>query len=342
MRDVLNTVHTYLSRGEEVIFARVASMSGFGGRRAGESMHIGANSVSGELAMGAATEKAVVAAREMLQSGEPTRVITVPVSDEDAVNAGLACGGSAEVILQQASTLPSELFALVANGTDVILVTHLHSGHSTAITATTSGTSATATNDQVNPEMSDAIGQAQRMFSKGPKSIVIGEIIGEHDHRILLHPILSTPQLLVLGLAELSNAIAHQATLLGWNATIAAESGSVAMANQASQLGPNDGVVVLSHDLAASTAVLAAALRGNCGYVGALGSRHTQQARADLLRSTHELDQETVDRVHGPVGLDIGSRTPEETALAIAAEMLAVTRRRAATPLVQQAGPING
>jgi xanthine dehydrogenase accessory factor len=337
MRDVLLTVSTYLSDGEDVIFARVVTLQGFGGRRSGEAMHIGANSVHGHLAMGAADEQVTVAAREMLLGNETVRVITVPVGDDEAITAGLACGGTAEILLQQASTLPPALFDAVSTGTDVMLVTDLQTG--TTVVVTAAGV-APALGDAHSPNLFEAVAQAQRSLLKGPKTVVLGE--NENQNRVLIDPILSTPHLLVLGLAELSNAIQRQATLLGWVTTIAAEAGATEMASRASELGPNDGVVVLSHDIAASSNVLSAALRGNCGYVGALGSRHTQQARAEALKQTHQLDELVIARVHGPVGLDLGSRTPEETALAIAAEMIAVTRGRLATSLTQATGSING
>jgi xanthine dehydrogenase accessory factor len=153
---------------------------------------------------------------------------------------------------------------------------------------------------------------------------------------------LSTPQLLVLGLAELSDAIRAQGKLLGWTVSVVDESSVSAVVASAKLLGPNDGVVVLSHDIAASSAVLAAALTGNCGYVGALGSRHTQHARAEELLAVHQLAPDVIARVRGPVGLDLASRTPEETALAIVAEMLAIVRGRGAASLAQVSGPING
>ena len=88
--------------------------------------------------------------------------------------------------------------------------------------------------------------------------------------------------------------------------------------------------------------MLAAALTGRCGYAGALGSRHTQGARADHLGTSLGLADDVVAQVHGPVGLDLGSRTPPETALAIFAEIIAHRSGRAATSLRGSAGPING
>ena len=75
--------------------------------------------------------------------------------------------------------------------------------------------------------------------------------------------------------------------------------------------------------------------------MGALGSRHTQQRRADKL-SGLGFDDAAIERVHGPVGLDLGGRTPAETALAICAEILAVRAGRDLPSLRDRGGPING
>jgi xanthine dehydrogenase accessory factor len=341
MRDVLLEVFNRQTAGETVVLARVVAMHGFGGRRAGEAMHVGADSVSGHLAMGAADEHVVVAARELMSTNQPTRLITVPVGDDEAVRAGLACGGSVEILLQVSSTIPTALLAAVQSGVDVMLVTELSTGVSVVVDGRSEPSIATVQATvpvSVSANVSEAVNQAHRMLAKGPRTV----LIGDGDERVLIDPILSTPQLHVLGLAELSEAIRSLGKLLGWTVSVVDESAVGALIAAAKLLGPNDGVVVLSHDVPASSAVLAAALTGNCGYVGALGSRHTQQARAAELSTVHHLEAEVIARVRGPVGLDLGSRTPEETAVAIAAEMLAIVRGRGATSLAQVNGPING
>jgi xanthine dehydrogenase accessory factor len=88
-----------------------------------------------------------------------------------------------------------------------------------------------------------------------------------------------------------------------------------------------DKLVVLSHDDELAGPVLAAALAGPVGYIGALGSRRTQQARADWLAYRGITD---LARVHGPAGLDIGSSTPAEIAVSIIAQAVAVASGKAA------------
>jgi len=82
-------------------------------------------------------------------------------------------------------------------------------------------------------------------------------------------------------------------------------------------------------------------MRRSVGYVGALGSRRTQALRREHLREigVRELD---IDRLHGPTGLDLGARTPTETAISIVAEILAERSNRTGAPLRTTTGPISG
>jgi xanthine dehydrogenase accessory factor len=328
MRDVLTTAAQLRSGAAPVALARMVSMQGFGGRRAGEALLIGTGGqIQGTLAMGAADSAVIVASKPLMNdaAGGVIRV-TVPVGEDEAVAAGLACGGSADVLIQPLGSIPSELFAAVMEGVDVVACTNLTTGETYAVTTSSS-----------NDAPSSVANAAHRLLTKGPAT---AQVV---DDQWWLDPIIAVPVLSILGNpSALSIAIEEAGAMLGWDVTTYPESETATAVNAAQHTGPFGGTVVLSHDIAASSAVLAAALQGRCGFVGALGSRHTQTARADALRTTHGLHETTIARVRGPVGLDLGARTPEETALAIVAEMLAVTRNRGAAALTNTTGSING
>jgi xanthine dehydrogenase accessory factor len=91
------------------------------------------------------------------------------------------------------------------------------------------------------------------------------------------------------------------------------------------ELDARSAVVTLSHDAKIDEPALDVALRSPCFYVGALGSRRTQQKRRDRLAEAGMTD-EALARIHGPVGLDLGARSPAEIALSIAAELTATLR----------------
>jgi xanthine dehydrogenase accessory factor len=90
-------------------------------------------------------------------------------------------------------------------------------------------------------------------------------------------------------------------------------------------LGPRSAVVFLSHDPKIDDPGLIAALRSDCFYIGTLGSKKTQAARAARMQAAG-FDEATLRRIHGPVGLDIGARSPAEIAVSILAEMTLVLR----------------
>ncbi len=142
------------------------------------------------------------------------------------------------------------------------------------------------------------------------------------------HAFVPTPRFVVVGEGALADELRWVVQWLG----------AQPVQLPAGVLGPLDGVCVLSHDHDVATPVLRDALQQGAGYVAALGSRETQRVRAERLREAG------VDpgALYGPAGFDIGARSARETALAIAAEWLAVTRRRSGRSLRDGDGPING
>jgi len=106
------------------------------------------------------------------------------------------------------------------------------------------------------------------------------------------------------------------------------------------ELGPRDAVLVFTHDAKFDEPALLAALRTGAGYIGALGSRRTAADREARLRRAGATDAD-IARIQAPCGLDIGSRTAEETAVPVLAEITASRAHRAARPLREASGPIH-
>lgn len=105
-------------------------------------------------------------------------------------------------------------------------------------------------------------------------------------------------------------------------------------------LGIRDAVCVLTHDPKFDVPAIVTALQTDVGYIGAMGSRRTTAAREERLREAG-VDDEGLARVMAPIGLDIGARTPEETAVAICAEIIASRSGRPVQSLRDQSGPIH-
>ena len=110
------------------------------------------------------------------------------------------------------------------------------------------------------------------------------------------------------------------------------------------ELGPRDAVCVLTHDTKFDVPAILGALRTRVGYLGAMGSRRTHEKRWQRLVEAGADETQLSERLMSPIGLDIGARTPEETAVAICAEIIASRTGRlsgAVTSLRRESGPIH-
>ena len=112
------------------------------------------------------------------------------------------------------------------------------------------------------------------------------------------------------------------------------------LAKVGDELGPRDVVCVLTHDPKFDVPAIVSALETRAGYLGAMGSRKTHTERVARLREAG-VDDAGLERVMAPIGLDIGARTPEETAVSICAEIIALRTGRRAPSLRDTEGAIH-
>jgi xanthine dehydrogenase accessory factor len=108
------------------------------------------------------------------------------------------------------------------------------------------------------------------------------------------------------------------------------------------QLGPRDAVCILTHDPKFDVPAIQGALATNVGYIGVMGSRRTHTKRLERLAEVGIDAPCDLDRLMSPIGLDLGARTPEETAISICAEIIARRTGRAARSLRDSTGSIHG
>lgn len=181
----------------------------------------------------------------------------------------------------------------------------------------------------------------------------------EHDVAVFVESFAPPPQLLVFGAVDFTGALARVGKVLGYRVTVCdarevfATKARFPFADEVvvdwphrllervgDQLGPRDAVCVLTHDPKFDVPAVIAALRTDVGYLGAMGSRRTTDDRNRRLREEGVTDEQLA-RVMGPIGLDLGARTPEETAVSIMAEVIATRTGRRAPSLRDAAGPIH-
>lgn len=121
--------------------------------------------------------------------------------------------------------------------------------------------------------------------------------------------------------------------LVTWPGPVFTERGHV--------LGPRDAVCILTHDPKFDVPAVQGALSTRAGYVGVMGSRRTHATRLERLAEAGVTDPQDLTRLRSPIGLDLGGRTPEETAISICAEIIAQRTGRSATALRNTSGPLH-
>jgi xanthine dehydrogenase accessory factor len=167
------------------------------------------------------------------------------------------------------------------------------------------------------------------------------------------------PRMLIFGAVDFTAGLARVARVLGYRVTVCdarevfattqrfpmADEVVVAWPNTlldevGPSLGPRDAVCVLTHDAKFDVPAIVSALGTQVGYIGVMGSRRTHENRLQRLREAG-VDEAGIDRLRSPVGLDIGARTPEETAVSICAEIIALRTGRSARSLRDTGGSIH-
>lgn len=322
--------------GAGVGVVRVLERHGFGTVESGQLLAgTAAGAVAGVLYRGALddTARPLVA---VAADGPRTR--SAHVTEDSAVAAGLACAGGATLL---GHPLP-------AAATDA-LGGALERAEPAALVATVDGAAALVL---TGPELSARHGglgsaalddaaadAARRLLARGATSTERIEPAGlAPPVELLLDLWVPVPSVLVVGRGAIGEALAAQAELLGWSARWADEPAAATAAVAA--FTEADVLVLLDH-APAFDAALAAGLRGGRGFVGALGSRRTQAVRREWLLAAGVTDAQLA-RLHGPVGLDLGARTPAETAVSIVAQVVAVRSGRGGAALAGSGNRIGG
>ncbi len=176
---------------------------------------------------------------------------------------------------------------------------------------------------------------------------------------VFIESFAAPPRMLIFGAVDFTAALARVAKVLGYRVTVCdarevfATPARFPMADEVvvdwpdrllaevgADLGPRDAVCVLTHDAKFDVPAVTAALETDVGYIGVMGSRRTHEDRTVRLVEAG-VDQAGLDRLRSPIGLDIGARTPEETAISILAEIIGRRTGRDARALSDGQGPIH-
>jgi xanthine dehydrogenase accessory factor len=313
--DTLDAIDQALAAGERVAVATVVDTIRSAPRQPGAKMVIRESGrFTGSVSGGCVEADLVERAKGLLSGGEGG-VIKYGVSDSDAFEVGLSCGGQIDVWLEQADpALWREVRVLLDDDAYGTLFTNTHTG--------------------------------EKRLERG-----VLDPTGLREDGVFAERIEGPLRVLIFGAAEAAEHLCVYGRQLGWRTTVVdarpalATPERVPSADEVIKAWPDQvvdridertAVVTLSHEERLDIPAIAAALERGARYIGAIGAKRTQERRRAALRELG-FDDAEIDRIHGPAGLDLGGRAPAQVALAIAAEIVQVTARSAA-PAAAPAG----
>jgi xanthine dehydrogenase accessory factor len=252
-------------------------------------------------------------AQKVLKSGQP-KIAAFGVADEVAFEVGLACGGHIEVFVQPMAPVHRRLLEMLERNEAATLRTNLVTGEAELSAGAPAGS------------------EVARRDRRERAGLILDDWFVE--------PFRRPPHMVIVGAIHIAIPLHRLAKLMGYRVTVVDARAKFATKErfpEADELivsWPDEAmgkitldnstyVVILTHDPKFDLPALRSVLGKDLGYIGAIGSRKTNQNRFDALRS-EGFTEEQLSRVHGPIGLDLGGRGAEETALGILAEITAV------------------
>lgn len=344
MRDIVHTLLEWSAAGHEFAVATVIRVRGSAPRDPGASLAVRADGVvAGSLSGGCVESAVCTLAGEVLERGEPARE-WYGFDPGDPFAVGLTCGGELEVFVR---AFPA--------GAQSALVAAAERDESVALVRTLDGTAVTAVFE--HSTVGDALDRsivdsARNMLGSGETGIL------EHGgQQVFVDSWVGKPRMLVFGSVDFAASVAGIGRFLGYHVVVCDARARFTTAERFPQAHEvivdwphrylartttdrRTVVCVLTHDAKFDIPLLTEALRRELGYIGALGSRRTHAERLRRL-SEEGLGPDELARLRAPIGLDLGGHTPEETAVSIAAEIIALRHGGSTAPLSTSGGPIH-
>jgi xanthine dehydrogenase accessory factor len=311
VRDILETLKAWGADGLRAASATVVKTERSAPREPGSALAVSERGdIVGSVTGGCVEPEVYEEARAVL-AGERPHLVTYGIADEQAFDVGLPCGGTVHVFVDLVErSVVDELSDAVAEEKHVALETVVEG---------------------------ERAGEKRVVPAAGRTEPVL-------DGELFTVPFLPRPRLYIFGAIDHASALASLGRLLGYRVTVSdararfvtpervpdADELLVGWPDDVLEDAPIDertAICVLTHDHKLDVPALKAALASPAGYIGAMGSKRTTEAREALLRE-EGVSEEELARIKAPIGLDIGSHTPAEVAVAVAAELVAVRRGR--------------
>lgn len=364
MRDILDEVRQWYENGTPVGLATVIDTRHSAPRGPGAAMAVVeegqvAGSVSGGCVEGAVFEEA----QGVLTSGEPKK-LSYGISDDEAFSVGLTCGGEIDLFVERLDPERAPFFPEVARSIteqQPVAVATVVEGPDDHLGAKLAVWPDRTAGSLGSPDLDEAVGEdAEGMLAQGATGVRHYGLGGQRrgqELAVFVSAFAPPPRMVVFGAIDFAKAVARIGKFLGYHVTVCDARSVFATRKRFPE--PDEVVVdwphrylegietdartvicVLTHDPKFDVPVLQVALRGEAGFIGAMGSRRTHEDRLRRLREAGVTDEELA-RLRSPIGLDIGARTPEEVAVAVAAEIVQVRWGGSAQPLSDTKGRVH-
>jgi xanthine dehydrogenase accessory factor len=356
MEEMLSELQRWEGEGEEIALATLVRVRGSAPRRPGARLGLTRSGrLLGSVSGGCVENDVIESAWRVLGSGR-CELASYGIADELGFEVGLSCGGRIEVLIERfcaddawralCGALEKRRPAAIC----VALAPEALRGRRLVVLE------GEATGS-IDPELDGAIVATAGELSGEEGARVVEVPRRDGPLAVFIQTFAPAPRLFIVGATHAAVPLCRMASELGfWVAVIDPRGAFVRPQRfpEADQVVPawpgpaleelaldaGSFVVTLTHDPKVDLPALAQALASPAGYIGAMGSRRTHRERLARLRE-QGFAEAALARIRGPAGLDLGSRSPEETALAILAEMVAVRNRRDATPLFEGRGRIH-
>ena len=362
MREILNDLRRWHRQGKRVALARVVDVEGSGPRLPGAAMAVSEDGeVAGSVSGGCVEGAVVTEALALLQGAQTGRICTFGYSDDEAFAVGLTCGGTIHLFLEELDWWDrfDAVARAIADERPIAMATVVNGDAAGKAIVVEDGVTGTLGDEDLDRVVTrDARAELDAGTSGVRHYGAHGEAM-EEDVSVFVETYAPPPRMLIFGAVDFTAALVRVAKVLGYRVTVCdarevfATTQRFPLADEVvvdwphrllervgDSLGPRDAVCVLTHDHKFDVPAIKAALRTNVGYLGAMGSRRTSAERDKRLREEGVTDAE-LGRILAPIGLHLGARTPEETAVAICAEIIARRTGVQAPSLRDTDGPIH-
>jgi xanthine dehydrogenase accessory factor len=332
VRDVLDKLERWTGEGLRVATATVVSTERSAPRDPGAVLAV---SEKGEVAgsvTGGCVEPAVYEEAQSVLAGGPPRLVKYGIADDEAFEVGLPCGGTVHIFVDSLDPAHVGPIAEAVRTEQPVALAVKVSGRGIGQKQLVYGDAA------ADGEIAE---RARKLLARGETGFVE---IGEED--VFVSSFAPRPRMYVFGAIDFASALASIGRFLGYRVTVCDARAKFVTPERfpdvdelvvdwpdrflaASPVDERTAICVLTHDNKFDVPILKVALSGPAGYIGAMGSRRTTERRNERLREEGVTDDQ-LSRVHAPIGLRISSRTPEEVAVAIAAEIVSVFNAKTA------------